>query len=283
MASSAPKSQNAVEAKAPKSCEQIFMHSIKRVIVMDVDSQLTIFEYKKKWSGSGDTDGVDALIKTFYQFAHSTDKDSGILQKVRFEKPRVTRKHNRKTTRQTQNEILTKSIMKPLEIMEMIVKDHDGIRAILFIDITSWDTDIEPDLRQRVNEYLNALTARFREQYKTVVDADEFRSNIKEIADDISRNKPSGPKLQLKMMEAFKDFDIESLLGDQSSQTVDGRGEKSNNVPVPDTQSNNSSPQSIAISQDKKVESTNNTDDNDSQKALALSDVTLTTGISSGD
>ena len=281
MASPALKSQNATEAKAPKSCEQIFMHSIKRVIVMDVDSQLTIFEYKKKWSGSDETDGVDALIKTFYQFAHSTNKNSGALQKVRFEKPRVTRKHNRKTTRQTQNEMLVKSIMKPLETMEMIVKDHEGVRAILFIDITSWDAEIEPEIRQRVDKYLNDLTTRFRDQYKTVIDADEFRSNIKEIADDISRNKADGPKSQLKMMETFKDFDIKALLGDQStreSHTTE-KGEESNNVPAQGTQngkSNSSSSPSGAIDEDKKVESTINTEYNDSQNALALSDVTLT-------
>ena len=277
MASPALKSQNATEAKAPKSCEQIFMHSIKRVIVMDVDSQLTIFEYKKKWSGSDETDGVDALIKTFYQFAHSTKKNSGALQKVRFEMPRVTRKHNRKTTRQTQNEMLVKSIMKPLEIMEMIVKDHEGVRGILFVDITSWGAEIGPELRQRVDKYLHALTTRFRDQYKTVIDADEFRSNIKEIADDISRNKADGPKAQLKMMEIFKGFDIETLLGDQlmrNTHTAD-KGEGSNNVPAQETQ-NEKSNNSSAIDEDKTVKSTMDTEDSDSQKALALSDVTLT-------
>ena len=88
------------------------------------------------------------------------------------------------------------------------MKDHEGVRAILFIDITSWDAEIEPEIRQRVDKYLNDLTTRFRDQYKTVIDADEFRSNIKEIADDISRNKADGPKVATKDDETFKDFDI---------------------------------------------------------------------------
>ena len=47
--------------------EQLFIHSIKRVVIMDVKTQLTIFEHKKKWGGADSTDGVDALVKTFYQ------------------------------------------------------------------------------------------------------------------------------------------------------------------------------------------------------------------------
>ena len=45
--------------------EQLFIHSIKRVVIMDVKTQLTIFEHKKKWGGADSTDGVDALVKTF--------------------------------------------------------------------------------------------------------------------------------------------------------------------------------------------------------------------------
>ena len=57
------------------------------------------------------------------------------------------------------------------------------------------------------------------------------------------------------------------------------KGEESNNVPAQDTQngkSNNSSSPSGAIDEDKTVENTMDTEYNDSQNALALSDVTLT-------
>ena len=138
--------------------EKIVKASIKRVVIMDVKTQLTIFEHKKKWGGADSTDGVDALVKTFYQFAHSIDKTSGKLERVRFEKPRATRQHFRKTTRQAQSEMVAHSIVKPMEIMEMTVKEYGDIRAIIFVDVTSWVKDVEQVLRKRVDMYLDLLT-----------------------------------------------------------------------------------------------------------------------------
>jgi len=196
--------------------EQRFIHSIKRVVIMDVETQLTIFEHKKNWGGADSTVGVDALVKTFYQFAHSIDKTSGKLERVRFEKPRASRKHFRETTRQIQAKIVTQSIVKPLEIMEMVVKDYGGIRAILFVDITSLKKDVEVALRKRTESYLNALAKKFTEKYEVEIKKEDFRTNIKKIADDLAKNKPSGPEKQLKMMQIFEKFSVEYLVGEKN-------------------------------------------------------------------
>ena len=60
----------------------------------------------------------------------------------------------------------------------------------------------------------------------------------------------------------------------RNTHTAD-KGEGSNNVPAQETQ-NEKSNNSSAIDEDKTVKSTMDTEDSDSQKALALSDVTLT-------
>lgn len=196
--------------------EQRFIHSIKRLVIMDIQTQLTIFEYKNKWDGADSTDGVDALVKTFYQFAHSIDKNSGKLERVRFEKPRATRQHFRETTRQTQTKIVTRSIVKPLEIMEMVVKDYGEIRAILFVDITSWEKDVEAVLRKRTESYLNLLTKQFTDVYEIEMTTEHFRANIKKISDDIAKNKPSGPEKQFKMMQVFENFNVQHLVGEKN-------------------------------------------------------------------
>ena len=50
-----------------------FHKSIMRIVIMDKLAKLSLFERVYNWIGSDSTDGVDALIKTFYQFAGSIE------------------------------------------------------------------------------------------------------------------------------------------------------------------------------------------------------------------
>lgn len=250
--------------------EQLFIHSIKRVVIMDVKTQLTIFEHKKKWGGADSTDGVDALVKTFYQFAHSIDKTSGKLERVRFEKPRATRQHFRKTTRQAQSEMVAHSIVKPMEIMEMTVKEYGDIRAIIFVDVTSWVKDVEQVLRKRVDMYLDLLTKQFMEKYKDEMEKKDFRTNIKKISDDIARNKLTGPEKQLELMKMFIEFNIENLVGEK-------------NIDNNNTVANNNNEDNDNITKQESIGDQNPNNGTRSSSATTTSDVVVDDGITLND
>ena len=169
-----------------------FHKSIMRIVIMDKLAKLSLFERVYNWIGSDSTDGVDALIKTFYQFAGSIENHPNSLQSVRFGNQEPGKAGGGVT-------------------MEMLVLDDRNVLAILFVNISKWpDSHEKNEMKNIALGFLKRLLSSFNSMFTDILYGsgnENFRKEVKRIANDASHNRPSAAKDQRSMMdENFKSF-----------------------------------------------------------------------------
>lgn len=168
-----------------------FHASIMRIVIMDKLAKLSLFERVFNWIGSNSTDGVDALIKTFYQFAGSIENHPNSLQSVQF--------GNREAGREGG------------VTMEMLVLDDRNILAILFVNISKWpDPNEKIEMKNIALSFMKRLLSSFNSTFNDILygsGKEEFCKEVKRISDGASHNGPNAAKDQQAMMvENFNSF-----------------------------------------------------------------------------
>jgi hypothetical protein len=160
--------------------QEKFSARLKRFNVQDSETGLTLFEHVWAWRGNRSTDGLDALVATFYQFASSIDKahvHKPGVSRVLFELPQAKRQpRGRQTARTNQSRLRAGLTMAPAEIMEMICGVNEKIRVVMFHDVTRGG---EID---KVDSMVLELLQTFTKRYGDALDGDgELRGLLTEV------------------------------------------------------------------------------------------------------
>ena len=186
--------------------EEQFSASLKRFNVQDSKTGLTLFEHVWAWRGTRSTDGLDALVATFYQFASSVDKarvhEPGV-SRVLFELPQVKRQpRGRHTARTNQNRLRAGLTMAPAEIMEMVCGVNEKIRVVLFHDVTRGG-EIE-----KIDGMVMELLQSFAKQYGDALDSDV---KLRALLTEVYQSNPSEErnKKYASIHDRFSSFEEE--------------------------------------------------------------------------
>ena len=208
-----------------ESRQELFRSKLKRFNVQDAVTGLTLFEHVWAWRGTRSTDGLDALVATFYQFASSIDKARVGVSRVLFELPQAKRKlRGRQTARMSQNRMRAGLTMAAAEIMEMVCAVNEKIRVVLFHDVTRGG-EIEK-IDDMVLDLMQNFTKIFGDSLAKGGAGDK---ELRSLLTDVYQSNPSDERNAKygKIHERFKSFDDElisivSRFAKMPSGTADG-------------------------------------------------------------
>ena len=199
--------------------EEGFRAKLRRINIMDAQTGVTLFETVWKWRGNKSTDGTDALVATFYQFASSIDKTRSSVSRVIFELPVAVRQHGRHSARSNQNHLKRKYALPPQEVLEMLVSANGIFRVVLFHDVTrGGDMEKVDDLVYRVRDV-------FTQMFSNTVKGETLAKQIMEVYQSNPSDERDEKHTEIQSEFAAFENNLEDIIraiGAQRNSNVSG-------------------------------------------------------------
>ena len=175
--------------------------SIMRVNILDAETGVSVFEKIWKWKGVEQSEAIEALLKTFYQFAREID--DGEICRVQFATPTsstMSRKHNARGQRRRGK---GPSSGARDDAIGMVCERGPVISVVLFHAV---DGEGGGQETQGTDEFVRAVQDKFAAMFEEILATEQVRTLLRDAS-----KEGAAPDLANAVRGKFKSFSFDLL------------------------------------------------------------------------